>query len=401
MKHRLCISADSHVVEPESFFDPIVKKFGDDAPRMVVENPNMGPQVLVGPGDIGASAAGFLQVGVDFSKPEAQEQMKHGYALARPGCWDPNARMLDMDEDEVNAEVLYPSLMFSLFRMKKPEVLNYTFHLYNDWIADHCKGHRDRMFPLGCVNIVDIESAIKELHRCKRLGHVGVCVAATAPPERPYSHPDYDRFWATAQDLGMSLSMHMLTGATRWHAMPFEPADNQLAFAGVMFTIHDLIWSGVCERFPSLKFVITEFETGWIAIMLKRMDWLYLRRGGARNYGLPLKPSDYWRRQFYATFEDDPLGILTRDHIGTNTLMWGSDYPHGDSIFPKSQAILSEVLSACSPQEVFEMTVKNVVELYDLPFKLETPQQSSIVAKQSLLSLPKQSGGRAQSRDFS
>ena len=176
--------------------------------------------------------------------------------------------------------------------------------------------------------------------------------------------------WDAAQALQMPLNMHIFTGATPNHGLPFRQAGSPLAFAGVMFTIADLIQSGVCERYPGLKFVITEFETGWTAIMLKRLDWNYIRMGGAKTFGIPLKPSVYWKRQFYVTFEDDPIGIRTRDFIGTNTLLWGNDYPHGDSVFPHSQQVLNEVLQDCTPEERYAMTVKNVVQLYNLPFEV-------------------------------
>ena len=169
----------------------------------------------------------------------------------------------------------------------------------------------------------------------------------------------------------MPLTMHIFTGATPQHGLPNPHADYPLAFAGAMCTIADLIYSGVCERFSGLRFVITEFETGWTAHMLDRLDWAYKRRGGTRGYPkIPVKPSEYWRQNFRITFEDDAIGIKTRDISGTSTLMWGNDYPHGDSIFPNSQKVLDTILSECSPEERYEMTVRNVVRLYDLPFEV-------------------------------
>jgi len=110
--------------------------------------------------------------------------------------------------------------------------------------------------------------------------------------------------------------------------------------------------------------------------MLKRLDWNYVRGNLAKTTGLSRKPSDFWKQNFYVTFEDDPLGIRTRDYIGANTIMWGSDYPHGDSVFPHSKQVLTEVLSECTPEERYAMTVKNVVDLYDLPFELSGPEQA-------------------------
>ena len=84
---------------------------------------------------------------------------------------------------------------------------------------------------------------------------------------------------------------------------------------------------------------------------------------------MPRKPSDYWKQNFGVTFEDDEIGIKTRGYSGTSTLLWGSDYPHGDSVFPHSQEVLNRILAECTPEERHKMTVKNVIELYELPFQ--------------------------------
>jgi uncharacterized protein len=377
---QLCISADSHVVESADFFKPLVKRFGDQAPRVVIADPDRGPQLALGNGQLGLGISGFFMANVDFTTPEALELRKKGYDLARPGVYDVNERLKDQDLDGLDAEVLYPSVLFNVYQIKNLEIIKAAFAAYNDWTADYCQEAPDRLFPLACLQLYDLDDAIAEMERAKKLGHVGVCIPATAPVDRLYSDRWYDRFWEAAQAMQMPLTMHIFTGATPNHGLPFSQAGSPLAFAGVMFTIADLIQSGVCERYPGLKFVITEFETGWTAIMLKRLDWNYIRGGGAKTFGNPLKPSAYWKRNFYVTFEDDPIGIRTRDFIGTNTLLWGSDYPHGDSIFPHSQQVLNQVLQDCTPEERYEMTVKNVVELYHLPFTLEGPLQAKVGA---------------------
>ena len=249
-------------------------------------------------------------------------------------------------------------------------------------MADYCKKAPDRLFPLSSLQLYDLDEAIAEMERSKLMGHVGASIPASAPPDKMYVDPWYDKFWAAAQEMQMPLNMHIFTGATADHGLPRNDprsrANGPMAFAGVALTVADLIQSGVCERFPDLKFVVTEFETGWIGHVLKRLDWAYVRGGGERAMGLPKLPSEYWRSNFYCTFEDDPLGIRTRDFIDVNTMLWGSDYPHGDSIFPHSQQVLSEILDGCTPEEKWKMTVKNVVELYHLPFELTGPEQARI-----------------------
>jgi predicted TIM-barrel fold metal-dependent hydrolase len=364
---NLCISADSHVVEPPELFAPLEKKFPGRAPH--IGDFGKGLQLDLGDGRRGLRLTGFLMADVDFGAENVEELHRKGYDLARPGVYDVKVRIQDQELDGIDAEVLYPSVVFEAYQIADLDILNATFAAYNDWTADYCKDAPDRLFPLACVQLYDLDAAIAEMARAKKMGFVGLCVPATAPPGRLYSDPWYDKFWAAAQEMQMPLTMHIFTGATINHGMPFPAGMSALAFTGIAYTIYDLIFSGVCERFPGLKFVITEFETGWLGITLKRMDWGWFRRGGARNHVIPKKPSHYWKQNFLATFEDDEIGIKTRDIIGTSTMLWGSDYPHGDSVFPHSQEVLGRILADCTPEERHEMTVKNVVKLYDLPFE--------------------------------
>lgn len=376
---QLCISADSHIVEPVELFAPLEKRFGDQAPRVRVVDPARGPQLDLGNGQLGIGISGFFMVNVDFSKPEAKELLRKGYDLARPGVYDVNERLKDQDIDGIDAEVLYPSVLFNVYQIENLDIVKATFATYNDWTADYCKSAPKRLFGLACVQLYDLDEAIQEMHRAKKLGHVGLCIPATAPPNRPYSDPWYDKFWRAAEEAEMPLTMHVFTGATPNHGLPHKEAGYALAFAGVMFTVADIIKSGVCERFSNLKFVITEFETGWVAMMLKRLDWTYKRSGGAStNPAIPQTPSFYWKRNFLVTFEDDDIGIKTRDIIGPETLLWGNDYPHGDSVFPESQGVLTRILNECTPEERYQMTVKNVVELHHLPFELKGPEQARL-----------------------
>ena len=367
---QLCISADSHVVEPPELFEPLKKRFGDQAPYMQFFD-DRGPALNLGNGKLGIGVTGFLQAGFDFGRPDAQEIQKLGYELARPGVYDIEARVADQDLDGVDAEVLYPSILFNIYQIENLDIVKATFETYNDWMVDYCSPAPDRLFPLACIQLYDLDAAIAEMERAKKMGHVGVCIPASAPPEHPYTDKWYDPFWAAAQEMKMPLTMHIFTGASANHGVNHSSAGYALAFTGMMFTITDLIQGGVCERFPEIKFVPTEFETGWVGIMLRRLDWAYFRGGGARKEGaLPMKPSDYWKRNFLVTFEDDDIGISTRHISGTNTLLWGNDYPHGDSIFPDSQGVLDRILKDCTPEECYEMTVKNAVKLYGLPFEV-------------------------------
>ncbi|MDH4148805.1 MAG: amidohydrolase family protein, partial [Acidimicrobiia bacterium] len=246
MTKPLCISADSHVVEPPELFTPLAKRFGDRAPR-VVETPEFGAQLDLGDGRLGLPIGGFFQAGFDFSKPDSVAAMREGYGLARPGCYDIAARLADQDADGVDAEVVYPSVLFNVYQIEDVDIVKAAFSAYNDWTAEYCATAPTRLFGLACIQLRDIDAAIAEMERAKAAGHVGVCIPATAPPEHPYGDPYYDRFWDAAQALRMPLTMHIFTGATANHGVNHAQAGYALAFTGVMFTIADLIHSSVCE----------------------------------------------------------------------------------------------------------------------------------------------------------
>jgi uncharacterized protein len=367
---RLCISSDSHVVEPPEMFAPLQKRLGSRAPRIV--RTEMGDQLDRGNGTLGLPIGGFLIAGMDLATDETRAQTRRGYAIARPGVYDIAERLKDQDRDGVDAEVIYPSVLFDVYQVEDTDVVHSTFQAYNDWLYAYMQPAQNRLFGLGAIQLRDLDAAIDEMHRVKEMGFVGLAIPCTAPPDRPFSDPWYDRFWAAAEEARMPLAMHIFAAASPSHGVPSVPgANSPLAYVGMEVTLMHLITGGVCEKFPSLQFVPTEFETGWIGNFLRRTDHTWTRHGGKiAGWTLPHKPSYYWHRQFTATFEDDPIGIRTRDFIGVRNLMWGSDYPHGDSIFPESQQILDSLFPPEEEDDRYTVTVRNVVTLYGLPFEV-------------------------------
>ena len=159
-------------------------------------------------------------------------------------------------------------------------------------------------------------------------------VPAHVDPQRPYHHPDYDRFWASLQEIGAPLTMHIFTGtdwltglAEHWGAPGSTIKGYTFAHTSVANTVIDLICGGVFERYPDLRVVVSEFETGWVSHFLRRLDHaIYRTPKDAVDY-LTMKPSDYFHRNVSITFEDDPDGIATRHSIGVSNLLLGERLP--------------------------------------------------------------------------
>ncbi len=304
--------------------------------------------------------------------PETQEQIRRGYSGLRPGIVDPVERVKDQDVDGVGCEVLFPTLYFRVFGSPDTEMLVTACRNYNDWLAAYCSAAPDRLIGLALIAAQDPEAGAAEIERAVKLGYRGACLPCTAPKGRPYHDGAYDRIWALAQEAGIPVNFHIFTGA--------DQGPNDLQAAGpvasyasaatlIQITATDLICQGVAHRFPRLKFVLAEWEAGWIAHWLERLDHAFYRARFATPQELDLKPSEYWRRQFYATFEDDRIGVITRDSIGTHSLLWANDYPHHDSIWPHSQEVMEDIFHDVPEDERRAMTVDNAAELYKLPYR--------------------------------
>ena len=370
---RLAISADSHILEARDVFAGLVERFGDRAPRVVrdegkgdfIEIPATGTRlnaVIGGVGRLGIA-------GMSLDDPETHRIIALGYDGLRPALVNPMERLKDLDMDGVWGEVIYPSLFMRLFGTPDAEVLTAAFRNYNDWLWEFCSAVPERLLGLALLPMGDPMAARQELERVIAAGYKGACIPCAAPGGTRYSDSIYDSVWATAEEAGIPISLHIFT-QPNGAITGLEQADAIASYASaptvIQFTLSDLISGGVAHRFPALKFVAAEFNTGWIANWLERMDHsVYRSRQFVPEY-LDMKPSEYWRRQFYATFEDDRPGMLTRDAIGVETLMWGSDFPHHDSVWPHSQEALDMVFEGI-PDQVRQMTtVDNVSKLYGL-----------------------------------
>jgi predicted TIM-barrel fold metal-dependent hydrolase len=129
------------------------------------------------------------------------------------------------------------------------------------------------------------------------------------------------------------------------------------------------IFSGVLERFPRLKLVSAENEASWLPFVLQRWDQSFDEYRHMYPTPLTLRPSEYFRRQIYATFIDDPLGVRYRHQVGVDNIMWSSDYPHLVSTWPHSQEVIARDFKDVPEDETRRITRANVIELYHLDLK--------------------------------
>ncbi|RYD95059.1 MAG: hypothetical protein EOP61_20495, partial [Sphingomonadales bacterium] len=217
----------------------------------------------------------------------------------------------------------------------------------------------------------DVPAAVKEIERIAKLGLRGVMLPVTLAAGDSYGDPALDPVWAALQANNLVPSFH--AGTSRAGINPTAAEWPQL-YMGVHYlmqrTLTDAIFGGVFDRFPRIRFVSVENDVSWLPHYIYRMDHFAEHFVPHANLSLPRKPSDYIGQHFFSTFQFEGPGIDTaRRLLGSETIMWGNDFPHLDSTWPHSDKVIKDTLIDIMPAaDVENIVYNNVVKLYDLDF---------------------------------
>jgi uncharacterized protein len=288
--------------------------------------------------------------------------------IRRPS--DPVLRAKDMDRDGVQAEVLY-GILGAATRLDDHEAATEMFRIYNDWLADFIRHDPDRYIGLACLPYGDIDAAVKEIKRVARSGVRGFELSCSWDME-PMWHPIWEPLWQTVNEVGLPLHFHTFPalspdvlekqkGLTRRAAFFTVVSAFQMNLVNILAAI---VGAAVLERYPRVRIAFGESGIGWIPYALDRMDFEWEDR--FHDLGLKMKPSDYWRRQCKATFQFDRIGTKLIDDIGVETLMWGSDYPHGDGVWPESSKYIEEQFGHLPAEVTHKIVCENAGKFYGL-----------------------------------
>ena len=283
---------------------------------------------------------------------------------------DPHLRLKDMELDGVDAEVMY-GILGAASKLDDHEAANEMYRIYNDWLADFCKHYPDRQIGLACLPYGDVEAAAKEIHRVAGLGLRGIEMSCSWDME-PMYHPMWEPIWQAIDEVGLPLHFHTfpapqfdrlqsLDRPVRRAAMFTVVSNFQIQFIDMIAAI---IGAAVLERYPNIRIAFGECGIGWLPYALDRMDFEW--EDMFQDIGLKMKPSDYWRRQCKATFQFDTVGARMLDLIGVESVMWGSDYPHGDGVWPDSDEYIEQQFAHLPADVNRKITCDNAVEFYGL-----------------------------------
>lgn len=351
-------SADSHVVEPPDLWQSRVPAaMRDRAPRVVAFEDT---ELWVVDQDTRLAVVGIqAQAGARFSET-GEGISKRAFYKDFPDL-GPGSFCKDLERDGVAGAVLFPSSAHQAYRAVAGDLLDLVAVHYNDWVLEFAGAVPDRLRGIAMLNVDDVGRAVGELERVVRRGAAGALIPIVPLAGRRYDQPAYEPLWEAAESLGVPLLMHV--GANQ-AVLGREPMIDLVRHATkdlhVQASLASMALSGVFRRHPKLRVGAIEFGASWMAYLMQQVDRVYTR-GPAERRQLPAGelPSDHLRRGVFLSFQADRAAIGWRGVIGLENLLWGNDYPHAESTFPRSREILGEDLAGVPREEAKRITRDN------------------------------------------
>jgi predicted TIM-barrel fold metal-dependent hydrolase len=320
--------------------------------------------------------------------------------------------MADLESDGVIAEVIFPNTVppfydkaFHISPSPRPEQYERWragTQAHNRWLADFCAETPGRRAGIGLIHLNDIDDAIEDLRWIAEHGlQGGVLLPLPAPDDvhlKPLYSIEYDRLWAAIQDFDLVINHHAGQGGPRYGS---DPGADALWVLEMPFFVQrgycQLILGGVFERFPGLRYILTESGCLWAPGLLRRMDGVHMGiQAGmmgevdySRSQALPEPPSFYAKRNcWYGASFPSPQDIKGRDFVGVDHILWGNDYPHYEGCYPYSRENMQLAFSDVDPVEVRMMLGENAARLYGFDLEALRPAAEKLGITPELVATP-------------
>jgi predicted TIM-barrel fold metal-dependent hydrolase len=373
------ISTDSHLEVPPYMWEPYVdKEFQQFVPK-VVKLPNGGDAWLIPGKDTP------VPLGLNFSAGRGWENLKPSgisYDEGLVGAGDGKQRIQEMDQDGVDAELLFPAV--SGQRTLDTGAIPREGYVaiargYNDWLSqEYTAVDRDRLLGLAILPATTIDDQVAELRRVRDLPGIRGVVLHSWPNGSPAPNPEEDdRFWAAAIELDMPLTGHIGFGGgaeAESRAMQeqgmlnFAPMTTMLSKTATRGgVVIQLIQHGTLDRFPQLQFFFAETQIGWVPEFKEDADENWERHKFWSNSDKwPHPPSWYVDNHFHWGFQVDRFGLKVRHDIGVDRIQWSTDFPHVQCDWPDSRRIIEMQFADIPEDEAKMMLHDNAVRFFRL-----------------------------------
>ena len=340
------MDSDMHIIEPpdlwQRYIDP---EFRERTPRGLTEKVadlNMvDPQGKLWGRNPKTLKGGTRETsgGRDFAKNQVR------YKPYKKRGWTGQVQLAAMDEEGIDVAVLYPSR--GLFALSIPdmdsEFAAAMARAYNNWLYDFCDPDRNRLVGAGMISPFNLEDAISESSRCvKELGFRGVFLRPNIVQGRNWHDSHYEPLWSALEELDVPLGFHEGDTSSLPHVGeqfgPNAMLSHVFSHSGEqMLAAASFCGGGVLERHPSLRVAFLEGNCSWLPFLLWRLDEHWERLGDVHAPELTMAPSEYFKRQCFASAEPDEEPVkYVIDYLGNDHLVFSTDFPHGDSKFPEA-----------------------------------------------------------------
>jgi uncharacterized protein len=361
------IDADTHVNEPPDLWkDRVPAKYRDRVPRM--ERFDQG-DAWVGEGVSEPINFGF-NASATLARADRQPWVRFEDIPA--GGYDPAARLTELDEDLIDAAVFYPTPRLSHIVIANPDP---DLHLamvqaYNDWLIEYCAHDPARLGAMVLLPNRGVDQALAEIERVgQRTGVTGVLMGCYPHGDTDLVEEDDKVFHALA-DAGLPLHVHVGL-VNEFPADVYAPgritagrAAGDLRFMQAVPVLVQFLNSGVLDRVPELPIVFVEVDAGWVPYIKEQMDNRWRRRATGPTARLAKLPSQYIEERFSFTYITDQYALANRRRIGTDRLMWSSDFPHSGSDWPNSWRTIDATFAEVPRAERDAILAGNAQRLY-------------------------------------
>jgi predicted TIM-barrel fold metal-dependent hydrolase len=383
----IMVSVDDHVVEPPHLFEGrLPARYADLAPQFVTRADGTSAWLYEG-----QEMTNVALNAVSGRPPEEYGMEPTSFDEIRPGCWNIDERVKDMDANGVLGSMCFPSFpqfCGQLFaRTEDKDVALAMLQAYNDWHIDEwCGTHPGRFIPCVLPAIWDPEACAAEVRRTAAKGAHAVTFSEN--PSKlgwPSIHSDHwDPFWAACSDENVVVCMHIGSSSQLVITSPDAPIDCLITLTpmNIVQAAADLVWSNVLRKFPALNVALSEGGIGWIPYFLERVDYNYDRhhRWTGQDFGDRL-PSEVFNEHVITCFIDDHFGVASREFLNMDRVCWECDYPHSDSTWPTAPETLAKQLDGVSDHDIDRITHLNAMRLFSFdPFSVRPREECTVGA---------------------
>ncbi|MEM7218709.1 MAG: amidohydrolase family protein [Pseudomonadota bacterium] len=395
-KFFMC-SADGHVQEPKTFLaDRIDAKYRERLPGVLMIPAKKPNEAKDGDADEASpememyqKTEGFRPTKILWTKPlEGTDRVRDR------GGRNPETRIAELALDGCDAEVMFPNKGLTMWATPDAEFSHAMCRAYNDWAWEDYGPYNDRLAPMGAIAPGALDLALDEIQRVAKLGFKGLslpCKPTWGPPDVDdpnYNLKEFEPLWDCIEDVDLPITFHVSTGR--------DPRTSRSQGGAVInYTIHSLLpttepianicASGVAERHPGLRFGTIEAGIGWVPFLLEAMDEAYRKHHMWVRPKLDGLPSDYFRRQGFASFQEDHAGLLmAREFDLVENFLWANDFPHHEGSWPYSAQAIERTMGHLDDGERAKILGLNAARIFkfDIPERYRHQPDVAAVAAQ-------------------